>query len=192
MMKRENRNPCGKFNTGAAIVLGGVILLTLAFGCASHSGQVKNGEVGTLTEEKLYQINSEVRFTRFYYADRVESGLLLRWQADSVLIQERGQGQPRMIPADGITTIETITGNRIMPGIGIGTLLAAGYFVAVKGYELGIVTFWEAITKLLVPPAILVTAIAVGSSMETTEVYRLPPGFKFDYETYRRYRESVE
>ncbi len=190
-LSNRHHKPCRDIKAGAVIILGMLILSSSGFSCASKIRKAPESGAGTLTEEKLYQINDEVRFTRFYYADKVESGLLLRWMPDSVLIQERGQGQPRMIPTKGITTIETVTGNRIMPGIGIGALLAAGYFAAVKGYDLGTVTFWEAVTKLLIPPAILITSIAIGSSMEKRESYKVPPGFIFDYDAVRQYHEAV-
>jgi len=165
-------------------------MVSLTLSCASHPR--KDPEARILTEGKLYQINSEVRFTRFYYADRVESGLLVHWMPDSILIQERGKDQPRNIPSAGIVRIETITGNRIMPGIAIGTLAAAAYFAAVKGYDLGTVTFFEAVKKLLAPPAILITAIGISSSMETREIYKIPPGFKFDFDAAKESYEQAE
>jgi hypothetical protein len=139
-----------------------------------------------LTSEKLLEIHEDVRFTRFIYADgQIESGLLLNWMPDSIRIQERGQGSPRTIPAVGLARIETITGNRMFEGFGIGVLVGAVYFLAVGGYNLGAVTFGEAMIKLLVPPAIVITGMAVGAGRDKTETFEVPPNFLFNYEEVR-------
>jgi len=139
-----------------------------------------------LTSEKLIEIHKDVRFTRFYYDDGlIESGLLLRWTPDSILIQERGQGSPIAIPVAGIGRLETITGNEMLEGLVIGTLVGAAYFVAVGGYDLGAVTFGEAMAKLLVPPAIIITGMAIGAGRDKKEVFIVPPDFRFDYEEAR-------
>jgi len=149
----------------------------------------KHQEAGDslLTEAKLWQIHEDILFTFLYYADgHYESGLMLHWMPDSIFIQERGRKLPQSVPAAGVVRIETITGNRIMEGITIGTLVAAGYFAIVRGDKLGTLTFGQAIAKLLVPPAIVITALGIGSSMEKRESYRVPPGFVFDYDAAKR------
>jgi hypothetical protein len=149
----------------------------------------KHREAGEnlLTEAKLWQIHEDILFTHLYYADgHYESGLMLRWMPDSIFIQERGRKLPQSVPAADVVRIETITGNRIMEGIALGTLVAAGYFAIVRGDKLGTVTFGQAISKLLVPPAIIITALGIGSSMEKKESYLVPPGFVFDYEAAKR------
>jgi len=136
-----------------------------------------------LTSRKLLEIQNDVRFTRFYYNDgRLESGLMLRWMPDSIRIQERGQGLPRAIPVAGINKIETITGYRTFEGFALGTLIGAVYFAAVGGYDLGSVTFGEALIKLVVPPAIIVTGMVFGASREKIETFIVPPDFLFDNE----------
>ena len=146
-------------------------------------------EKNYLTEDKLYEIHQDIRFTYFHYADSaVAAGLLLRWEPDSILIQGRGEAKPHMIPTKGVMLIETVTGNKIGPGLLLGTLVAGGYFALVRGWELSGVTFVAALGKLFVPPAIIVAGIALGASRETRETYYLPPGFIFDYNAVRRYR----
>jgi hypothetical protein len=136
-----------------------------------------------LTSEKLLEIHEDVRFTRFFYDDgRFESGLMLRWMPDSIRIQERGQGSPKAIPVAGLGRIETITGNKMFEGLALGTLVGAAYFVAVGGYDLGTVTFGEAMVKLLVPPAIIISGLAIGAGREKTEAFVVPPNFLYDYQ----------
>ena len=136
-----------------------------------------------LNEERLYRINDETRFTRFYYPDgRSESGLMLRWKPDSIYIQPRGTGLPMAIPTQGLTRIETVTGNRMLTGLAYGTLIAGGYFAAVQGWKLSNVTFGQALEKLFVPPIIILTAMGLGASKDTYEIYTVPPGFLFDYD----------
>ena len=165
-----------------------VVILALIFsGCSIIGRKNAPSDKGLLTESKLWQIHEEVRFTHLFYDDgRQEAGLMLRWEPDSIFIQERGQKLPKSIPSSGISHIETITGNRIMEGVALGTLVAAGYFAIVRGDRLGNLTFGDAIAKLLVPPAIIITAVGIGSSKETKDIYRVPPGFVFDYEAAKR------
>jgi len=159
----------------------------LAVACASHIRNEKAAATGDLTETKLVQIHREVRFTRFYYGDgKIESGLMLHWEPDSVLIQKRGEGQLRRIPTSGIEKIETVTGNHLFEGLSLGVLAAGGYFAAVQGWKLSNVSFLNGMVKLLVPPAIIVAGIAFGAAKETKEIYRVPPGFIFDYEAEKK------
>ncbi|OGC96659.1 MAG: hypothetical protein A2W25_08640 [candidate division Zixibacteria bacterium RBG_16_53_22] len=163
----------------AAIILASLIFLT----CGWPLRNDKPPAAKILTSDKLMEIHKDVRFTRFYYDDGlIKSGLLLRWMTDSILIQERGQGSPTAIPAAGIGRLETITGNEMLEGLVIGSLVGAAYFVAVGGYDLGTVTFGEAMVKLLVTPAIIITGMAIGAGRDKTETFIVPPDFRFDYE----------
>jgi hypothetical protein len=110
---------------------------------------------------------------------------MLRWQADSVLIQERGKGLPGRIATTGISRIETVTGNKSMKYLAAGAVVAGAYFAIVGGYDLGNLTFWSAIEKLFVPPAIIITAVSMGASRENKEVFIVPADFFFDYELTR-------
>jgi hypothetical protein len=173
------------FSCRAVYILSTVLILC---SCASHVRREQPRPMQILTEDKLYQIHQDIRFTYFHYADSaIVSGLLLRWEPDSILIQKRGEAKPTQIPVSGITYIETVTGNRTGEGLAIGTLLAGGYFALVRGWELNNITFASALGKLLVPPIILIAGIAIGSSKEIKEVYYLPPGFIFNYESAKRY-----
>jgi hypothetical protein len=154
----------------------------LLFGCASHMRK-ETTALKIVTERQLLEINNENLFTRFYYSDgKTFSGLMLRWIPDSVYIQPRGAGSPLSISTAGLTKIETVTGNKIFTGLAIGTLVAGAYFIAVKGYDLKQVTFFEGLAKLLVPPAMILTAMGIGASKDTYESYLIPPNFKFDYD----------
>ena len=158
--------------------------LTVIFlvGCASH---VRKDTVAPkmLTEKQLLEINNENLFTRFYYSDgKAFSGIMLRWIPDSVYIQPRGTALPLPIPAAGLAKIETLTGNKTFAGMAIGTIVAGAYFIAIKGYDLKQVTFLEGLAKLLVPPAVILTAMGIGASKDTYETYFIPPNFKFDYD----------
>jgi hypothetical protein len=159
-----------------------ILLPILILSCASHVRRDINAPLVDITESRLYQIHQEVRFTRFYYADgKMESGLMLNWMPDSITIQERGKDFPSRIPTQGLIRIETVTGNRLFAGMGLGVLGAAAYFAAVQGWKLSSVSFLEGAAKLLVPSAIIIVGIGYGASRETKEIYRVPPGFKFDY-----------
>lgn len=159
----------------------------LALACASHVRKERAVIIKDLTAGKLLQIHQEVRFTSFYYADgKTESGLLLHWEPDSIVIQKRGEEQVRKIPTSGIEKIETVTGNHLFEGLSLGVLAAGGYFAAVQGWKLSSVSFLEGMVKLLVPPAIIVAGLAYGAARETKESYRVPPGFQFDYKTAKR------
>jgi hypothetical protein len=162
--------------------------ILIATSCASHVRHDQSNERQILTENILWRTHQDVRFTYFHYADSsLVSGLLLRWEPDSILIQKRGEAKPSMIPTTGITYIETVTGNRFGEGFVIGTLVAGAYFAAVRGWELSNITFVSALGKLLVTPAILIAGITVGASREIKKAYYLPPDFKFDYESVKRY-----
>ncbi len=173
------------FRLNLFIILSALLLVS----CGAKVKRVQPLQKRFLTEDKLYEIHQDVRFTYFHYADSsIAAGLLLRWEPDSILIQGRGDIKPHMIPTDGVELIETVTGNKIGRGLVLGSLVAGGYFALVRGWELSGVTFITALGKLLVPPAIIVAGIALGSSRETRETYYLPPGFIFDYNALRRYR----
>jgi hypothetical protein len=168
-------------------MLAAALLVLITFvGLISCGGPFTGGRsdaTKVLTSEQLWQINEDVLFTYFYYDDRhVESGLLLRWMPDSILIQERGEDLPRKIPSFGINRIETITGNKLFAGLSVGTLAGAAYFAAVRGDRLTGISFAAALAKLLVPPAMIITGMAIGSSMDTKDSYVVPPEFQFDYE----------
>ncbi len=169
------------------------IAILLLGSCASHVRREMPIEKGYLTEDILYEINQDVRYTYFHYADSsIASGLMLRWEPDSILIQGRGEIKPRMITTDGLVYIDAVSGNKIGPGILLGTAAAGLYFALVRGWEINNVTFLSALGKLLVPPAIIVTAIGIGSSKETKETYYLSPGFIFDYEAVKRYHQTLK
>lgn len=157
-------------------------LTILSLSCASHVRK-ETVALKILTERQLLEINNENRFTRFYYSDgKTFSGLMLRWIPDSVYIQPRGTALPLPIPTIGLAKIETVTGNKIFTGLAIGAIVAGAYFLAVKGYNLTQVTFLEGLEKLLVPPAVILTAMGIGASRDTYESYLIPPNFKFDYD----------
>jgi hypothetical protein len=140
-----------------------------------------------LTSEQLWKIHEDVPFTRFYYRDqRIESGLLLRWMPDSILIQERGIGNPRQIPSAGLFKIETVTGNRLFEGLGAGILAGAIYASIVRSDQLKGRSFPAALAKLLVPPALMITGMAIGSSKDKKEVYYVPSHFIYNHEEARR------
>jgi hypothetical protein len=165
-------------------------LLTL-LACTPHGRRQDTFNLRFLSEAKLWQIHEDTRFTWFHYSNgRTESGLLLRWQPDSILIQPRGKELPITIPADSLAQIETVTGNRSLIGFAVGALLAAGYSAGVGFGTNGGITLWEAIAKFLVPPAIIVTGVVVGSSMELRESFLIPPGFKFDFEAVKKRYEK--
>ncbi len=171
------------------LILLTILSILLLISCGAKVKRSQPLEKSFLTENKLYEIHQDVRFTYFHYADSsVAAGLLLRWEPDSILIQGRGDLKPHMIPTDGVELIETVTGNKIGQGLLLGSLVAGGYFALVRGWELNGVTFVSALGKLLVPPAIIVAGIALGSSRETRETYYLPPGFIFDYNAVKRYK----
>ena len=166
----------------AGYLLVASVLAILFIGCASHVRK-ESVPVKILTEKQLVTINDENRFTKFYYSDgKILSGIMLRWTPDSVHIQPRGAISPIAIPTDGLAKIETITGNKMFTGLTIGSAVAAAYFIVVKGYSLRNVTFFEGISKLLVPPAIILTAMGIGASKNTLETYLIPIDFKFDYD----------
>lgn len=179
---RLGRSTTKTYRLLIAAALTGAIVFPGVFSCGGAGRRDAPKTVYILTSEQLTEIHQDIRFTYFYYPDTMLSGLMLNWQPDSILIQPRNADLPVKIPTLGLSKIEIVIGNRSMEGIAVGSLLAAGYFVAVKGYDLGTVTFGEGLAKLLVPPAIIVTAIGVGSSMEKRETYLLPPGFLYSYE----------
>ncbi|HBC47676.1 MAG TPA: hypothetical protein DEO84_11770 [candidate division Zixibacteria bacterium] len=169
------------------------LAILIACSCASHVRRDQPNERQILTENILWRTHQDVRFTYFHYTDsNLVSGLLLRWEPDSILIQKRGEAKPSMIPTAGITYIETVTGNRFGEGFIVGTLVAGGYFALVRGWELSNITFVSALGKLLVTPAILITGITIGSSREIKKAYYLPPNFIFDYESVKRYHKIQE
>ena len=159
--------------------------------CASLAPQGPGSDLAFLSEEKLWRIHEDTRFTRFFYGDGgTASGLLLRWQPDSVLIQERGKDLPISIPTKGLSRIETVTGNRSMIGLAIGAVLAGGYS-AIVGFETkGGISLGRGLAQFFVPPAIIVAAAAVGASIETKEAFIIPPGFQFDFEAVKRRHEK--
>jgi hypothetical protein len=136
-----------------------------------------------LTSQVLTLIHEEVRFTNFIYdGQRIESGLLLSWMPDSILIQQRGIDRPKKISTSGLTRIETTVGNKMPEGLAVGTLAAAAYFLAIGGHNLSDVTFGEALAKLLVPPAMIIAGMAVGSTLDKRESYIVPVGFEYNHE----------
>lgn len=161
------------------------VMLSLSCGGAAKKNQPP--EAFTITEQRLLEINEDARFIRFFYFDgKTESGILLRWKPDSILIQSRGQGMPHHIPADGITQIEVVTGNRSLSGVAWGTLVAAAYAGAVRIDQINGITFWSAVAKLFVTPAIIVTGAAIGAGRETKELYNVPQDFIFDFDLSKR------
>ncbi len=164
-----------------------LILLLVLISCGWPLRSDRPAVQMVLTTEKLLEIHDDVRFTRFFYSDGlVESGLMLHWMPDSIRIQERGQPSLKLIPAAGLDRIETVARNRMLEGFGIGTLVAGAYFLVIRGYELGAVTFGEAIAKLLVPPSIIITGMAIGAGRDKIEIFVVPPKFQFDYEQARK------
>jgi hypothetical protein len=141
-----------------------------------------------ITEQRLMEINEDARFVTFFYTNgKTESGILLRWKPDSILVQTRGQGLPHYIPSDGITQIEVVTGNKALTGFAWGTLVAAAYAGAVRIDKINGITFLSAVTKLLGTPAIMVIGTVIGASRETKELYYVPPDFIFDYDLSKRH-----
>jgi len=162
-------------------------------GCSSVVRQGSGGGAEILTERELWRMHKDVRFTSFMYDNRsVKEGLLLRWEPDSILIQPRGTDQPVRIPAPGVVRIKIEVGNRIWEAMAIGTVAAGGYFGLVRSYDLSGVTLGEAIWKVFVPPVILVTSIAIGSSIDRYKEYMVPEGFEFDYDEANSLYELLE
>jgi hypothetical protein len=67
-----------------------------------------------------------------------------------------------------------------------GTLAAAVYAGAVRIDQINGITFLSAVSKLLVPPAIIVTGAAIGAGRETKELYNVPQDFIFDFDLSKR------
>jgi hypothetical protein len=169
----------------AMLVTTAAVIVSLSCGGAAKINQPPVAL--TLTEQRLLEINEDARFIRFFYFDgKTESGILLRWKPDSILIQSRNQGMPHHIPADGITQIEVVTGNRSLSGVAWGTLVAVAYAGAVRIDQINGITFWSAVSKLLVTPAIIVTGAAIGAGRETRELYNVPQDFIFDFDLSKR------
>ena len=146
-----------------------------------------------LTERNLWRLHGDVPYTHFEYADGSRSeGLLLRWKPDSILVQPRQTDLPLKIPASGVIRIKIEVGNRIWEALTIGAVTAGGYFGLARSYDLGGVTLEEAIWKVLVPPVILVTSIAIGSGMDRYKEYIVPEGFEFDYDDANSLYELLE
>lgn len=174
-----------------AAVLIAVPVLLAACSAVVRRGQEGGGQL--LTERSLWRIHRDIPYTFFEYKDgQNREGLLLNWKPDSILVQPRGTGRPTRIPADGLQRIRIEVGNRIWEGLTVGGAAAAIYIVLAKSYELNNVSLGQAVWKLFVPPFILVTSVAVGSSMYKHEEYVVPEGFRFDYDEASSLYELLE
>ena len=160
-----------------------LLLVLLTSGCSTvvRRGDDKPREV--LTERQLWRIHRDIHYTYFEYKDgQVREGILLKWMPDSILVQPRGKNKPVRIPTEGIKSIRIEVGNRIWEGLAIGSGMAGIYIALAKSYDLNDISLGQAIWKLFVPPAILVSSIAIGSGMDKHKEYIVPEGFRFDYD----------
>ena len=107
---------------------------------------------------------------------------MLRWKPDSILVQPRGADLPVRIPTAGLSAIKIEIGNRIWESLAIGAAGAVVYAVIIKSWKLTGASMVAGVAKLLGPPAILVVSTAIGSGMKRDEEYRIPEGFKFDFD----------
>ncbi len=165
-------------------VIPGLFLISVL---SCSSALIKNSfereNVDILTERELWQMHRDVRFTSFMYDNNfTREGFLLRWEPDSILIQPRGAGQPAKIPSSGIIGIRVEIGNRILESLLLGTAAAGAYVGLAKSYSLGEASTTEAMAKLLGPPLIIFSAMAIGSAVEKSKLYRVPEEFEFDYD----------
>ncbi len=172
-------------------------LISILLVVVACSGTIRSGSFGTpsmvLSEGILWDIHQDVRYTSFRYADgSIREGILLRWQADSIQVQPGGSSLPVRIPARGIVSIKIRTGNRIWESMAAGGVLASGYFLAVKGYDLGKGSFWSDLNKVLVSPLMIMASIAIGATMERYEEYTVPDDFQFDYDKARSLYKFIE
>ena len=173
------------------LIIGFPALLLVA--CSSVFKRASGDGDNILTERTLWRLHRDVPYTHFEYADGSRSeGLLLRWKPDSILVQPRETDLPVKIPASGVIRIKIEVGNRIWEALTIGTIAAGGYFGLAGSYDLSGVTLGEAIWKVLVPPVILVTSIAIGSGMDKYEEYILPEELEFDYDEANSLYELLE
>lgn len=160
-----------------------IILIMLIMSCAHAVMKDVSDDTPVVTDREVWRMHRDVRSIVFYYEDeRVEEGILLRWEPDSILIQPRARVQPIRIPATGIRALRVKVGNRIWESLALGTGAGGVYVVAVKSYDFSGVSVTDAIFKLLGPPVIIFGSIAIGSGMDKYKVYRVPDGFEFDYE----------
>lgn len=175
------------------IIFGFLVIAVLSCSNVVLKDSFEKDNIVNLTERELWRMHRDVRFTSFVYDNSpVIEGLLLRWEPDSILIQPRGTDQPAKIPSSGIIGVRVETGNRILESLVLGTVAAGAYAGLAKSYDLGEASAAEALAKLLGPPLIIFGAIAVGSSVETFKLYRVPEGFEFDYEEANSLYELLE
>jgi hypothetical protein len=175
------------------IILGFLAMAVLSCSSAVMKDSFKKESTINLTERELWRMHNTVPLVSFVYeSDSVSEGLLLRWKPDSILIQPRETDLPIKIPASGMIGIRVATGNRILESLAFGTVAAGAYIGLAKSYSLGEASITEAIAKLLGPPLIIFGTIAIGSSLEKYEYYRIPDGFEFDYEKANSLYELLE
>lgn len=157
-------------------------------------GRKKNpAPLPDLTINRAWKMHEDISFVYFYYRDgSVQSGLLLKWKGDEILIQKKGKGVPESIPSADLKMVKAVVGNRIWESIPIGTVLGAGYFFLVKGYDLGGQSSGSAIVKMFGAPLFIMASIAYGASREKSETYLVPDDFKFDYDEIKKIHKITD
>ncbi len=132
-----------------------------------------------LTQSILWDIHQNIRYTYFYYADgSTASGLMLRWQGDSVLVQPRGEDKARKISTSGVSKIKVVLGNRAFESMAIGIAAATGYWLAVEGWQLKGLSIWSSISKIFVPFGIVVAGNRVWFFERTDPGIPCPARFR--------------
>ena len=170
-----------------------VISATLILACGSAVKKDLSEKAAELTEWELWRIHRDVRYVYFHYDDgSVREGLLLRWKADSLLVQPRRTDLPVKIPAAGISWLGVETGTRVWRAFTIGAIAALAYAGIARSHDLSSASWTEAAAKLLGPPAILAGSVAAGSGWYEYRDYRLPDGFEFDIDEVKVLFEALE
>ena len=164
-----------------------ILLLTALFiSCAAHPPKLSPAKSQLITEYELYKMHQDTRFVYFQYSSgEIKSGLLLRWQNDSILIQPRHYPTPVKIPSAGISSIISEIGNHgflgAAAGIASGITVGGLAFLASPSWELHNAGFPAVFAKVILPPALAIGGFAYGSSKPINRHYTVPDGFKFDY-----------
>jgi len=167
----------------SAVALAFIIFFSGILSCSTVIRRDLSVNRGEITEKELWQIHKDVRYTKFIYGDSVvNEGLLLRWMPDSILVQPRKQSTPVWISAQGVSAIQVEIGNRMPEWIAISVLAAGAYVAALKSWELTSASMGEGVAKLLGPPVIVFSAMGIGSSINKYQEYKIPQGFKFNYD----------
>lgn len=174
------------------LIFSGIILMGFV-SCSTVIRRDLSENNGEITVRELWNLHRDVRYTKFIYSDStVKEGLLLRWKPDSIMVQPRKRSSPVWIPSEGITAIQIETGNR-MPEWVAGSVLAAGvYVVFLKSWELTSASQTEGVAKLLGPPLIVFSAMGIGSGINKYQEYKIPAGFKFDFDKENQFFEILE